>query len=87
MPQATFLGQLSDDVFRAWLQNQSGFYINLESNQKGKIHKANCWHLGDGGDRRVTSYDKIVANSVAELQGWAKDNDVSLGACNHCKPE
>ncbi len=85
-------GDVSDhEAFQAWrISHPDGFYLNLETRNKAKLHGCNCWHAGSanlsaaelGGS--LTLKKKVCSENPVTLLSWANDYHVSVTGCAHC---
>ena len=56
----TFIGGIADKQFKDWQKNnEDSFYLNVIG-KFAMIHKANCWHLGDGAGMAVPGILKFA---------------------------
>lgn len=70
-----FFTQADDEQFKSWLaQHSHGFYLNegqvgnVKRSQGGMmLHKAACYHLGDGAGIISTTYAKAASHDRQEL--------------------
>ena len=80
----TFIGIIADKQFKDWQKNnEDAFYLNVIG-KFAMIHKANCWHLGEGAGISSTGNSKICSNDSEDLKKWAKDNKKEFQICSHC---
>lgn len=83
--KVTFLGNTADKQFKKWQsENAEAFYLNIRG-KKAMLHKATCWHLGDGEEINSAKNAKVCSSVSEELKEWAKDNNLDFETCSHCK--
>ena len=81
-----------DDAYQAWLNdNPQGFVINTEKVPRCetlRLHRVSCSHISTPKRSNWTTggYLKMCSNSIAELDGWAREYCAELPACQICHP-
>ncbi|WP_437609777.1 HNH endonuclease [Sorangium sp. So ce834] len=73
-------------------ENPDGFLLNCLTRTSGKLHRAECHHLGDstwesdgtGGD--LVRKRKACALNIGALRAWAVDHGVTVDICSDCRP-
>lgn len=88
----------NDDAgYLKWIgENPTGFVLNVEQSPRPEyliLHRATCSTIAkprDDGAYTDRGYQKVVANDLTELQGFARkigrpDGSFSK-ACGHCQP-
>mgnify|MGYP001283416096 CR=1 FL=1 len=79
------------DAFQRWrISHSDGYYLNLETRNKAKLHGCQCWHAGGanlsatelGGS--LTLKKKVCSDEPAALLSWANRHRVPVAACAHC---
>ena len=78
-------------AFQRWrISHADGYYLNLETRNKAKLHGCQCWHAGGanlsadelGGS--LTLKKKVCSDEPAALLSWANRHRVPVKACAHC---
>lgn len=87
----TFSEQDLDADFLGWLvEHPDGFVLNHDHEPRQSylvLHRTSCYHWKDSR-RWLASYSKTCADSIGELQDWARTHTGSseLQRCTHCAP-
>ena len=78
--------------FQEWRQKHpEGFFLNRKTSANALLHTSLCDHPGNtewGAEIRqsLTAKQKICAETVRELEEWAKGNGVAVEECRDCAP-
>jgi len=74
-----------DERFRQWKNNnKTAFYLNIVG-RKAVLHKADCWHLGDGKGMNSAANPKVCADNPQDLANWANNESLNFKRCSDCK--
>ena len=74
-----------DEQFKQWQENnETAFYLNIVGG-KAVLHRADCWHLGDGKGMNSTKNAKVCADDPQDLENWAKKKSLPFKRCPDCK--
>jgi hypothetical protein len=81
-------GPGAHDAFERWRrEHPDGLFINFGSPGDMMLHRANCPHFVFHVPRSLTSYKKVCADSIDDLEAWAGRHSSSrLAACSTCSP-
>ena len=86
---------LAHTEFQSWRRtNPDGYFLNCKSSLEGMLHKALClhpgdteWQCADDGFHSLTKKKKVCSESIAELEFWAADHNITrLKRCADCVP-
>ena len=78
----------ADPAFRRWCQEHPhGFILNYGSPNDMVLHRPDCPHFIFHAPRSLTSYKKVCADSIADLETWAaRSSSGLLRYCRTCSP-
>jgi len=78
----------ANDAFERWRREHSGgFVLNYGSPSDMTCHRTDCPHFIFREPRSLTSYKKVCAESIDDLQAWAAGHSSrSPGICRACSP-
>lgn len=81
-------GPGANERFERWRQaHPDGFILNYGSPNDMVLHRPGCLHFVFHTPRSLTSYKKVCADSVDELEAWAARNSRGLlRTCRTCSP-
>jgi len=78
----------AQDAFERWRrEHPRGFFLNYGSPSDMVVHRTDCPRFIFRGSRSLTSYKKVCAESIDELEVWASQrSSTSPGMCRTCSP-
>jgi len=75
-------------AFERWMiQHPEGYYINLLSARRGRLHRAHCGHIfppTPGLD--LVAHPKWVSDDRRQLEAAARAHGITLVVCRDCAP-
>jgi hypothetical protein len=76
------------EAFERWRrEHPTGLFINYGSEFDMMLHRPDCPHFVFRELRSLTSYRKVCAQSINDLEAWAAENSGgSLATCRTCSP-
>lgn len=81
-------GPGAQDAFERWRrEHPEGYFLNHGSPSDMVVHWTDCSRLIVRESRSLTSYKKVRAESIDELEVWASQrSSTSPGMCRTCSP-
>ena len=78
----------ANDAFERWRrEHPAGFVLNYGSPKDMVLHTTDCPHFIFREPRSLTSYKKVCADSLADLQSWATSHSSTPPSfCRTCSP-
>jgi hypothetical protein len=81
-------GPGAHEAFERWRrEHPQGFVLNYGSEFDMMLHRPDCPHFVFREPRSLTSYKKVCAQNIEDLERWADQNSSgSLASCRTCSP-
>lgn len=81
-------GPGAHDAFERWRRGHpTGFFLNYGSPSDMVVHRTDCPRFIFHQPRSLTSYKKVCAGSIDDLEVWAaQSSSTPPGMCRTCSP-
>ena len=81
-------GPGAHDAFERWRRDHpTGFFLNFGSPSDMVVHRTDCSHFIFRQPRSLTSYKKVCAERISDLEAWAaRESSMKPTFCRRCSP-